>query len=140
MRLWWLFFMCSIVMFASGCANNWHTPSSKEQQQAQQAHIIGMMMDPSACREAIKRDPDNADAHMCIAEDSIGHNNVAAVKELREVVRIRPNDRKAQFLLAQTLVKLGQTEEAYKLYLQLINQNDLWGKSAYRNLQRLPKP
>lgn len=94
-------------------------------------------MNVGACREAIKQNPDDADAHMCVAEDAIGRDNQTAVAELHDVVRIRPNDRKATFLLAQTLVKTGQIAEARELYQQLSTQNDLWGKSATRNLQKL---
>ena len=72
-----------------------------------------------------------------LAETYLGKDWPKAAEQLREVLRVQPNNRKAMSLLAVSLQRTGHADEAKALYQKLATQDDIWGQSAKRRLQRM---
>jgi Tfp pilus assembly protein PilF len=59
----------------------------------------------------------------------------AAAKELREIVRLEPDDPDAQLVLGTTLYKGGQKREAADVFRKLAKRDDYAGAAAKKFLQ-----
>lgn len=71
--------------------------------------------------------------------DLVQKNYPAAVTELREVSRLRPQDRDTQLTLGVTLARAGQKDSALVILRRLAQQDDKAGVSAKKVLARMEK-
>lgn len=108
---------------------------------AREAKRIGDYSNPDiqASLEAIRRNPNDAAAHSSAAHYYGAHNynrryDALIVQHLREVIRIEPQNSEAKFLLAHRLKSLGHNVESQKLFRELAQQQDDWGKAAQKRL------
>jgi thioredoxin-like negative regulator of GroEL len=111
------------------------------QQQQQYVSVIRQAayeQNPAAAIKAITANPDDANAHkaLAIVYSSKGQYP-AAVAQLKEVVRIRPNDRASASVLSSFLYKTGDRNGALAEWKELAKQDDSWGQSARRHLVKL---
>lgn len=123
-----------LVVLCGGGALLWTLAS----QRAQEARSVGASLDPAAAREAVRRNPDDAGAHLALAEHYAAEpDHAAAARELQEVLRIQPGNRKAAFMLALIQRKSGHLADARRIYKDLARTDDDWGAAAKRNLKKL---
>ena len=105
---------------------------------ANEAKKIGQYNNPDiqASLEAIRQNPNDAAAHSSAAHYYMVNSadDAKVVRHFQEVVRIEPDNREAKFLLASRLRKLGKKAESKKLFQELTQQQDDWGKSARKHL------
>lgn len=104
---------------------------------AERARLIGYYSDPTNCREALQRDPDDAEAHLRLGVSAIDTAPSEAVKHLQTSVRVRPNDRHAALMLGLALKRNGQKEEAAAIWKRLARQQDSAGVAAQKALKKL---
>lgn len=72
-------------------------------------------------------------------QDLLRKDYAAAVPELREELRLRPEDRDIRLTLGVTLARAGQQPEALTILTQLAQQNDKAGLSAQKVLAKIAK-
>jgi len=119
------------MLIAAGTAFMLRGESNRKQ-------MVAYINDPEAARSAIIANPKDAVAHEALANYYIKNNDrLNSVKHLREVVRIAPSDRFAQYRLAGQLRFVGLKDEAIKMYQQLAQGDDRIAKSSQRLLSKL---
>lgn len=94
--------------------------------------------DPAAAERETHKDPSDISAHLALVHiDTRKNDLVGATHQLEQIVRVDPKDRQYQYLLCGYLIKLGRAREATHRLENLTLKDDVWGKLARADLDKV---
>jgi uncharacterized protein HemY len=112
---------------------------TQEQQAAlaERVQKLSYYDNPINCREALKRNPDDPDAHARLGRLGITKDPAQSVIHFKTALRVRPHDRHAAVMLGSALKRAVRTKEAADVWREVARQQDSAGQAAQKHLDNL---